>query len=258
MKKCLPLLCLLLALLLTACGCRETKTDSSGEIHPHTFSEHGFDATHHFLVCECGERDKVAAHDFTEGDFCETCGFYISDMGDGYYSVYIHDEFGSIVHQMDYDPDGKIFCDWTAEYEYYDDQNPKHIKEYLDGILQSEQSFLPCENPDNGDVYIAEDIYYNEDGSQEIVVYDEYGYIRSVSFTDSLGEIITREDYTYELDADGNCTHEIVHTNGVLAREIFYEMDADGCAYPAHYFYYNENGEIDSDLHYDAFGNEIA
>ena len=179
-------------------------------------------------------------------------------MGDGYYSVYIHDEFGSIVHQMDYDPDGKIFCDWTAKYEYYDDQNPKHIKEYLDGILQSEQTFLPCENPDNGNVYIAEDIYYHEDGSREIVVYDEYGYIRSVSFTDSLGEIITREDYTYELDADGNCTHEIVHTNGVLAREIFYEMDADGCAYPAHYFYYNENGEIDSDLHYDAFGNEIA
>ena len=38
MKKYLPLLCLLLALLLSACGNMETKTDSSDEIHPHAFT----------------------------------------------------------------------------------------------------------------------------------------------------------------------------------------------------------------------------
>lgn len=257
MKKLLPILCLLLILLLGACGGKEEKTDSSQEIHPHTFTEYGSNATHHFMLCECGERDKVATHDTIEDDFCDTCGFFIYAADDGSYSVRIPNAYGSIDHQMDFDAHDKLVYDWHAEYEYYDDRNPKHMKEYVDGVLQSEQTFLRCENPKNGDVYLAEEIYYYEDGSQEIVVYDEYCYIRSVSFTDSLGEIITREDYTYELDADGNCTHESIHTNGVLFREIFYGYDAEGNPYPARYIYYNESGEVDSEYLFDAFGNEI-
>ena len=72
MKKCLPLLCFLLILLLSACGGKEEKADSSGEIHPHAFTDRGANATHHFMLCECGEKDNVTKHNFTEGDFCET------------------------------------------------------------------------------------------------------------------------------------------------------------------------------------------
>ena len=257
MKKCLPLLCFLLILLLSACGGKEEKADSSGEIHPHAFTKWGFDATHHFMRCECGERNKVATHDTIEDDFCETCGFFIYAADDGSYSVRIPNAYGSIDHQMDFDAHDKLVYDWHAEYEYYDDRNPKHMKEYVDGILQSEQTFLRCENPENGDVYLAEEIYYYEDDSQEILVYDEYCYIRSVSFTDSLGEIITREDYTYELDADGNCTREVARTDGVLTREIFYQPDTNGRYYTSRVINYDENGKFESEFHYDASGNEI-
>ena len=258
MKKCLPLLCFLLILLLSACGGKEEKADSSGEIHPHAFTEWGFDATHHFMRCECGERNKVATHDTIEDDFCETCGFFIYAADDGSYSIRIPNAYGSIDHQMDFDAHDKLVYDWHAEYEYYDDRNPKHMKEYVDGVLQSEQTFLLCENPKNGDVYLAEEIYYAEDGSQEFLQYDEHCNVLSVTMTDSVGEIVTQDVYTYEFDADGNCIHETISTNGIPSLEMFYQPDADGSFYPYRYTYYTETGEIESEFYYDAFGNEIS
>lgn len=257
MKKCLPLLSLLLILLLSACGGKEATPDSSQEIHPHTFTEHGFNATHHFMLCQCGETDNAAPHDFTEDEFCETCGFYIYGMGDGCYSICIPDEYGSIVVQKDFDAHDKVIYNWHAEYEYYDDHNPKHIKEYLDDVLLSEQTFQRCENPENGDVYLSEEVYFSEDGSQERLTYDENCYIQSYIITDSLGEAITREDYTYEFDAAGNCTYEVCHTNGILSREVFYEPDTEGSFYACRFVYYDENGQLESEYRFDAYGNKI-
>lgn len=258
MKKTFLLLCLLLTLLLSACGGKEAQSDSSDEIHPHAFTDRGANATHHFMLCECGEKDDVVKHDFTEDSFCETCGFYIYDIGDGWYSFYIPDEYGSIVRQMDFNDHDKLVCTRHSEIEYYDDQNPKVVKEYLDGTLQSQQTFQRCENPENGDVYLSEEIYYAEDGSQEILHYDEYCNTLSVAMTDSVGDIITQDVYTYEFDADGNCIHETISTNGTPSLEMFYQADADGSFYPYRYIYYTETGEIESEFYYDAFGNEIG
>lgn len=259
MKKAIPLLCLLLILLLSACGSEnKEKTDSSKEIHPHTFSEHGANATHHYKLCECGEKDDVTKHDFTEGDFCETCGFYIYTASDGWYSFHIPDEHGSIIRQMDFDGHDKLVYDWRYEYEYYDDFSSKRIVTYRDDSLLSEQTFQRCENPENGDVYLSEEIYYAEDGSQEFLVYDEYCNILSVTMIDSAGDIIIQDIYNYEFDDNGNCTHETIYTNGIPSLEMFYQPDADGNFYSYHCIYYTEAGEIESEFYYDAFGNEIS
>ena len=258
MKKAIPLLCLLLILLLSACGSEnKEKTDSSQEIHPHTFSEHGANATHHYMLCECGEKDDVTKHAFTEDDFCEICGFYIY-TSDGYYSFHIPDEHGSIIRQLAFDDHDELVYDWRYEYEYYDDFSSKRIVTYRDDSLLSEQTFQRCKNPENGDIYLSEEIYYAEDGSQEFLVYDEYCNILSVTMIDSAGDVITQDVYTYEFDTDGNCTHETIHTDGALSLEFFYEPDAEGCYYASRIIYYDENGQIESDFLYDAFGNEIG
>lgn len=257
MKK-IFLLCLLLTLLLCACGGQKEKTDSSNEIHPHAFTDHGANATHHYKLCECGEKEDVAKHDFTEGDFCETCGFYIYTSSDGWYSFHTPDEHGSIVRQMDFDDHDKLVYNWRYEHEYYDDFSFKHIVTYRNDALLSKQTFQRCENPENGDVYLSEEIYYAEDGSQEYLVYDEYCNVLSVTMTDSVGEIVTQDVYTYEFDADGNCIHETISTNGIPSLEMFYQPDADGSFYPYRYIYYTEAGEIESEFYYDAFGNEIG
>ena len=258
MKKTFLLLCLLLTLLLSACGGKEAKSDSSDEIHPHAFTDRGANATHHFMLCECGEKDNVTKHNFTEGDFCETCGFYVYTSGDGWYSFHIPDEHGSIIRQLDFDEHDKLVYDWRYEHEYYDDFNPKHIVTYRNDALLSKQTFQRCEHPENGDVYLSEEIYYAEDGSQEILQYDEHCNVLSVTMTDSVGEIVTQDVYTYEFDADGNCIHETISTNGIPSLEMFYQPDADGSFYPYRYIYYTETGEIESEFYYDAFGNEIS
>lgn len=259
MKKRLFLLsiCLMLALLFAGCG-KQTVEDSSQEIHPHTFSEQGANATHHWIACECGEKDRLAKHDFTDVSFCKTCGFYIYDIGDDCYSFYIPDEYGSIVHQVDFDADGNTIYDWRADIQYYEDQNPKFIQEYLDGILQSQQTYLYCENPENGDVYLSEEVYFYEDGAREVLTYDEYFKLTSITLLDSAGNIATQDIYSYDYDNAGNCIRQTVHTNGVLSLEIFYESNAEGYFYESHYVYYNENGQIESEFRFDEFGNELS
>ena len=257
MKKLIFLL-LSLTFLLAACGSEEPVSDSSDEIHPHTFSEPGANLTHHYMVCECGEKENLVEHDLNEDHFCGTCGFYIYGIGDGEYSFYIPDEQGNIVIQQDFDAYEKLIYDWRAEYEYYEDGNPKLMKEYLDGVLLSEQVYLRCEDPKNGEVYISETVYFHEDGGREILVYDERFYLLSYTLEDSLGEIVTQDIYTYQFTQDGNISYESCHTDGIISMEIFYEPDSDGYYYPACTIHYDANGQIESEFRFDEFGNEIS
>ena len=59
-------------------------------------------------------------------------------------------------------------------------------------------------------------------------------------------------------NADGNCIHQTISTNGIPSLEMFYQPDAAGSFYPYRYTYYTETGEIESEFYYDAFGNEIS
>lgn len=257
MKKCIPLLCLLLMLLLAACGGKEGKPDTTEETHPHTFTEQGIDAEHHFLVCECGEKSQVKKHDFNEDYFCETCGFYIYDMGDGAFSVYLPDEYGSIIRQMDYDDEGKLFYDWTAEYEYYDDLNPKRVKHYVDDVLVSEQLFQQYDSDLYDGVFLSEEISYYEDGGREILTFNEDGNILSVTLIDSADFIVTQDVYIYEYATTGHVSKQTIITNSSISLEVFFQPDSEGCYYPYHYIYYTESGEIESEFYYDEFGNEV-
>lgn len=248
---------LLLSLLLAGCSTQPSDAEIS-PAHPHVFTEWSANLSHHWFVCECGEKADLAKHTFDEDRFCAECGYFVYDYADGTYGICVPDEHGSIVRQTDYDSDGNVISEMHTEIAYYDDGNPQHIKEYVFGELQSESHYLRCETPAAGDVYLAEIICYYEDGTREIVLWEDAFFLQSVTLLDSVGTVITQELYEYLYDNDGNCLRQTTYVDGVVNREIFYEADGDGYFYESKYVYYNESGEIETEYRFDEYGNEIS
>lgn len=227
-------------LMLTACG----------KTHEHTLTEWTGNATEHWYVCECGEKINTAEHTFDEYSMCSVCSMTVNDMGDGAYELLMYDEQGTMCRLTGYDAEGNVQYEHRIDNEYYEDGNPKSVKEYMDGVIISESSYLRCENSENGEVYMNEYIGYDTD-TKNVSLYDEQSNLLSYTVYDKDGNVVTADIYTYEYDEDGNMTKCVVKTDGVTSRESFYTLDADGNSYAFREVFYNESGEIEQEYTYE-------
>lgn len=231
---------------MTACSGHDHKAGSAWQA----------DLKNHWQICEeCGEKINLDAHVLDETGYCEACRTAVTDNGEDGYCIMEYDEQGTMAHQTEYDADGNVTFELVYESEYYEDGNPKHTKEYHDGVLLYETTYLPCENEEAAEVYESEQISYDIDGSKTISVYNEQLMLMSYTAYDADGNITSSDMYEYTYDDNGNLTKQICKTNGVVSYESEYALDSDGNAYVCHEIYYDENEGILSEARYDANGN---
>lgn len=93
-----------------------------------------------------------------------------------------------------------------------------------------------------------------EDGSSQLITYNEYGDYTQLTLYAADGSVESEERYEYEYGADGNKIREKDYTNGVLACEYEYAQNTAGETYIAKDTYYYEDG-TKSSSEYDATGN---
>lgn len=245
---------ILAALALSGCG------------HKHDFDKRGGDLAHHWMECsECGEKDKVYIHTADEDGVCSGCGgsVFLEEDGSGYLSLY--DEQGSMIWDAAYDANGETIYYSRYENEYYEDGNVRTVtsyyydtayetgREYCDG----KSVFERCENPENGDVYLSQDTFYEETGAGSSVYYDELQQVLSYIEFDSNGKTLVEEIYNYFFDEQGNMTRCEITVNGRPGTESIYELDEDGITCETERIYYAEDGSVESRHTFDLRGNEL-
>lgn len=233
MKKFTMLLCvcLILGLALTACD------------HPHDFTEWSMNAHNHWYICSCGAQVDTAAHELDDENFCTVCHAAVYEEDDGTFSVLTYDEQGTMNSFIVYEESGIIVSHQQHISEYYEDGNPRYTQWSLDGILQNESFYEPCENPEYG-VFLQKSIDYMEDGSQVITVYAEDFIIESVTTLDADGNEVEVTSYEYEYDETGNQIYMAAYTNDIISQETMSSLGDDGNMYDTAIIFYDEYGVI--------------
>ena len=269
MKKTMIALLLCLAMLLTACGSTGGNTTQTADkdagdtaqtvaqnAHQHVQTDMEADGQKHWYVCQCGE-EISAPHKLDDNSFCQGCNSEVFQYEEGGSGVYTYDEYGTMISVSEYDEGGVLIYQQTASCEYYEDGNMHFMQEYVNGVLNNESTYMPCSDPAEG-VYLETTVYYYEDGSTETVTYDEGFNILSVEGTDASGEVFYTERYEYEFDDQGNCVKQTGYIDEILSQVYTYTYDAEGNETGSSQVYYDEDGQITEELHFDAYGDEIG
>lgn len=243
MKKTLTSIILCIALTAVMAGCGS---------HTHEAADWKADMQKHWQVCEdCGEEFNEAEHNMDEFGYCEECRHTVTDCGDGNYEILAYDEQGTIKSSIYCDAEGNVLEEIVYENEYFDDGNPKHTEEYHDGVLVSEETYEHCENQEVAEVYMKEQISYNEDGSKSVTLKKEDSYMLSYTQYDADGNVITADVYEYTYDDAGNLTKQVCLTDGEVSMEAYFALDEDGNSYTTKETYYDTNGDVISEYVYE-------
>lgn len=204
-------------------------------------------------------------HELNEDGCCTVCGTNIYENIDGSFTVITYDNYGSTIANIEYDESREIYFFQRFENEYFEDGNPKTVKEYHydagmdepgNERLVMEQEFLPCENSDNGDVYCAVSTTYGDTG-KTVITSNEAGYALTLVEYDKNDEVVTETKMEYEFDDKGNLINQKDYTNGVISFENPHTYDEEGNLVEDTYIYYHEDGSVSETYTYDGEGNEI-
>ena len=185
---------ILTAALLTGCGTQEpAHTHTAGEVWD-------WNGTEHWQICECGEKMNAAAHAVGDDLICTGCGVEVWDMGDGAADVYSYDQYGNLLRNASFDAEGNITAEYRYEYEYANDGNILLSRSYVDGVLQSEDSYAMGSD---GEMIPVKCVMYMEDGSITTNEYDEHGNVILVQSFDAEEKLTYEAHSEYAQDADG-------------------------------------------------------
>ena len=229
MKK-MIVICLVLCLALTACGHRHAEAAWNGA------------PLEHWYTCEsCGEQVSEA-HDTDEGGFCKVCGFTIYDNEDGTYNLMSYDIWGATAADLWMEENGAVLSEMYYENEYDDDGNVLHCKTYADGKLINETFYEVEKGVDFFNHYLTEEISYDEAG-KTVTTYNQYMYATGASVYDASGKLISREEYVYEFDDEGNVVYSACYSNGEMTFESAEMKGPDGNIYTEYLRYYS-GGEL--------------
>lgn len=140
-------------------------------------------------------------------------------------------ENGEIIRSVEYDAEGNESSVSRYEYERDEQGYRTYMALYVDEVLSYEEYYMST--PECSEIVTKQ------------VSYDENGEPWSTS------------EYKYEFDDEGNLLYQAAYMDEVLDWETFYEADEEGFMYLAKETDYDENGELVSEINYDAYGNEI-
>ena len=169
-----------------------------------------------YLVCENSEYGEAYLDESTA---------YNAD-GSGYTTKFA--ENGDIITYTEFDAEGNSTSSSRYEYEYDENGERLYMAVYTDDKLDYEEFSVAVPNSSSA---ITKQILYNADGL-----------------------VLSLYEYDYEFDSEGNTLRHTAYLNGVIDWENIYEY-SDGCTYLAIETDYDENGELISEIHYDADGN---
>ena len=234
------LICALMLTMLTSCG------------HSHTAAG-GWesDVENHWHTCgECKETFDSAAHTL-ENDVCTVCGSEVVTYDSGEKQLTVYDEQGSAVYFAVYDTDGSVVVESRFEYTYDADGNVQS-ETYYDGETLSAQ--YEYARSASGEIYLAKDTNYYEDGSKSVGEYDEHGNTLYYANMDAEGNVWDAAEYTYNDAGDWAGVKEYV--DGALAAEREYSIDAEGNMQLLKEISYNEDGSWIG-AEYDLYENQV-
>ncbi len=219
----------------------------------------GWDANYdnHWQLCDdCDELVNFTLHWMDDYGYCQVCDKSIFENEDGTYSIVSYDEMGNTSKCIDYDENDEVVYEARYESEYDENGNPKHVKEYIDGVLMSESTYLPCADHE-GEVYESEYIAYSEDGTKSVTTQDEQSMPLSSTEYDADGNVIATDTYEYTYDDAGNLASQICRRGGIVTGETVYALDAEGNVYVAKDVFYDDDGTFLGETMYDSEGNVI-
>jgi len=150
--------------------------------------------------------------------------------------IYIteENEYYDMVRVTRTDFDGNVLRDSRYEYTYDAEGNKTALKRYENDVLVEEYpEYRTVETDEYSMRFPASVIEYGEDGSKTVSVNGDYGEPVSVTYYDGSGNITGATGYTYEVDEE-----DIIYVS------VQIEYDADG--------------NVVSEVHFDAEGNEIG
>lgn len=269
MRKIMCLLCVLAVLLLAGCGgpsrqetpstTQQEVPDTTENVHTHVLTQWETDGWHHWYVCDCGEQAEYGEHTLDDEGICTACGICFVDNGDGSCSILTYDEWGSMNSDTGYDAEGNVIYCFRVESEYDEIGNVLYSAQYYDDVLTSEEVYLPCENPDNGSIYLAESVSYAEDGSKTVYTYNEVSYFTSVLEYDAEGNLVSTTLMEYEFDEEGNCIRQMSRRNDVLILDQVSFVSPQGEVLDSTLKQWDDEGNLESEwIHsyeYDGEGN---
>ena len=222
--------CLILCMILTACS------------HRHSEAAWNVGPQEHRYTCEdCGET-IAEAHSTDDEGYCKVCGYTIYDNEDGTYNLMSYDAWGATAADLWVDESGTVMSEIRYENEYDDEGNVLHCMTYINGRLMNETFFEVQKGVDFYNHYLTQEISYDETG-KTVTSYNEYMYATGAEVYDADGNLISEEEYTYELDDEGNLVYSASYSDGVMTFESADMKGPDGNMYTEYLRYY-AGGEL--------------
>ena len=213
--------------------------------HDHTWS---YDANNHWCDCECGKQIEPLPHNMFE-NVCSACGVEIWEIDD-HKNILTYDEHGSVKTSTVYDSYGNIITEDLYEWEYDPYGNPTRNKVYRNGNLFEESIYQSCDSAGEA-VCLKEIVYYYEDGSRQVWLYDEYGVAASDTMYLADGSVDTQNIYENTYDDQGNLLGRVCFRDGVRNWETRSILGPDGNLYDSASISYKADGSIAFDRIYD-------
>jgi len=193
---------------------------------PHALSEVRWerDMYEHWHLDEEGKRIDVGAHRMDD-IVCEICQSNIWMFDDGTCDITNYNEYEDIVRNSYYEADGMMMDDYVYVYSYDENGNKLNSFTYYFGVLieEAEYGLDPF-----GDSVLKTMTGYNDDGSESVVLCDEYGNTISSKMTAEDGHVVFEETFEYTYGDDGFPIHTTQKTLFDDGSYFIFELDEMG------------------------------
>lgn len=145
---------------------------------------------------------------------------------DGTKTIAILNENRDVLSRTEYAANGEVKYKNEYEYAFDDYGNYISVKKYTDGVLSQEEEYTPA-----NDTYkytrLTKVTRYRDDGSKQVIIYDDNGNITSSTDYDKDGNGLQTTTNTFVYDIIGNTLSRKTHVNGKLVEEYEYSYYAN-------------------------------